>query len=227
MDEKRIGQIVRKVFEKARKECVTHTKNGLCRHVEKEIDLSYKTLERAYEKYEEKQKSIGLPTAESVNFFCRYLGYDSYKDYVLKIRSKRKWIISISISIAFGAILLIALVPKNSISNNQIIPEENRCMTWADSLYIKVSCTTKPYSKYGTKIEPLDQIRLKNFKQVKVTMATQFFAEETNKPLIWYHKTKDGEIEYFTAPGLHPITEKTLDEITEYIIQKYVPLHSK
>ena len=57
-------------------------------------------------------------------------------------------------------------------------------------------------------------------------MATDFFAPITNKPLIWYAKNKEGEIECFTNPGLHPITGKTLDEITPYIIQKYVPIHS-
>jgi hypothetical protein len=68
-------------------------------------------------------------------------------------------------------------------------------------------------------------LKIKNFKKIDVNMATDFFAPATNKPLIWYIKNKNGNIEYFTSPGLHPITGKTLDEITPYIIQKYVPLH--
>ena len=98
-------------------------------------------------------------------------------------------------------------------------------MTWADSLYIRVSCTTGPLSKYGTRIEPLDEKRIKNFKKVEVTAAYQFFTKE-GKPRIWYLKNKKGEIEYFTAPGLHPVNEETLRKITEGIIQKYVPIHT-
>jgi len=66
---------------------------------------------------------------------------------------------------------------------------------------------------------------LKNFKRVEVTAAYDFFTED-HKPLVWYYKNKDDEIEYFTSPGLHPITGETLRKITTYIIQTYVPIHS-
>ncbi len=56
-------------------------------------------------------------------------------------------------------------------------------------------------------------------------MATDFFVEGTERPLIWYYKTKEEEIEYFTSPGLHPTTGETLRKITPYIIQTYVPKH--
>ena len=137
-----------------------------------------------------------------------------------------KWGLVIKISIAFGAVLLTALALRDSLFNpNPLPPHENQCMAWADSLYVEVSCAAKPYSKYDTRVEPLDPFKLQNFKKVEVNMATQFFAEKTNKPLIWYYKNKDGEIEYYTAPGLHPITGKTLREITPYIIQTYVSTH--
>lgn len=109
--------------------------------------------------------------------------------------------------------------------DNRPIPTTYQCMAWADSIYVQVSCSTKPYSQYGTHIEPLDKIKLESFKRVKVNMATQFFAEETNKPLIWHYKHKDNEIEYYTAPGLHPVNGETLRKITPYIIQTYVPQH--
>ncbi|MBO0321546.1 hypothetical protein J0X14_04485 [Muricauda sp. CAU 1633] len=147
--------------------------------------------------------------------------------------SRRKLIITISIS--FAAILATSLILKNQIpsdnsnsstnlkNDTQSITRE-KCMTWADTIYVEVSCTTKPYSKFGTAVEPLDPVKLKNFKKVEVTMSTNFFTED-GKPIIWYFKNRDEEIEYFTSPGLHPITGKTLDEITEYIIEKYVPTH--
>jgi len=94
-------------------------------------------------------------------------------------------------------------------------------MTWRKTHFEKVACATK----FDSKIVLLDPVRLNTFKKVEVSMATQFFSEETNKPLIWYYKNKDEEIEYFTAPGLHPVNGETLRKITEDIIQKYVPIH--
>lgn len=141
-------------------------------------------------------------------------------------KKKKKRRLVITISIAFGAVLLTTLTLKNSFFNsNSSTPNENQCMAWADSIYVEVPCAAKPYSQYGTNVESLDEVKLKSLKKVKVNMATQFFAEKTNKPLIWYYKNKDGEIEYYTAPGLHPITGKTLREITPYIIQTYVSTH--
>lgn len=140
------------------------------------------------------------------------------------ITSTPNWKLVMTITFAFVAILLVTIFFKNRISGHA--SSENFCMAWADSVYLEVSCNTKPYSKYGTKVEPLDKVRLENFKKVKVTMASTFFTEEANKPLLWYYKTKENEIEYFTAPGLHPTTGETLRKITPYIIQTYVPVHS-
>jgi len=137
------------------------------------------------------------------------------------IKKKKKRKLIITISIAFSAFLILTTT-----FTDWIYPPspKSKCMTWADSLYVPISCEVGPRSKFGTKIEPVDPIKLKNFKKVEVDMTTQFFAED-DKPMIWYYKNKDGEIEYFTAPGLHPITGETLRKITPYIIETYVPVH--
>ena len=234
MNEKRIAEIVRKVYAKAKKSCVSEAKSALASYVENEIsrehnrNISSKTIERAFAKYIEKNvNDVGPPLAESIDLFCKYLGYEAYPDYVSKTK-KRKWVLTITVTVALGAVLLTnsILINQRPVvdANGHILPA-NKCMAWADSLYIAVSCDTGPYSKYGTQVGSLDPMKLKNFKKVEVNMATQFFAEKTNKPLIWYYKNKDGEIEYYTAPGLHPITGKTLREITPYIIQTYVSTH--
>ena len=157
------------------------------------------------------------------------------KEGTHKIKEKQikgsKWLI-----LGFICIFLIMLMTwffktngnsnQKQINNSINTEVENRCMTWAINHYEEVSCNTKPYSKYGTEVLGYEDVKIKNFKKIDVNMATDFFAPITNKPLIWYIKSKNGEIEYFTSPGLHPITGKTLNEITPYIIQKYVPLHS-
>jgi hypothetical protein len=228
MNEKRIEEIVRKVYVKAKKSCVSHKNNALANHVEDEIfknhkkNISYRTIERAFDKYID-GKHVGSPIAESVDLFCKFLGYENYSDYISKTK-RRNWVLTITLTIVLGAVLLIISISPMGDANNHI-PPANECMAWADSLYIPVSCTENPYSTYGTDVEPLDSLKLKNFKKVEVNMATQFFTEETNKPLIWYYKNKDSEIEYYTAPGLHPINGETLRKITPYIIQTYVPQH--
>ena len=129
----------------------------------------------------------------------------------------------IPISIGLGLILMIVSIQKWSvISQNNL--EDKGCMTWADSLYVVISCDTSPHSEFGTAVEPINKIKLKNFKRVEVTQAYNFFTED-KKPLIWYYKNKDDDYEYYTAPGLHPTNGETLRKITPYIIQKYVPLH--
>ncbi|MET1258131.1 hypothetical protein ABV409_02260 [Flagellimonas sp. DF-77] len=156
-------------------------------------------------------------------------------------QKKRKLIITISI--AFGAVLMTRLlldplIPGDNHSqpnrNDTTISdnpsgstskgEELNCITWADTVYVMVSCNSS-ISKYGNPIEPIDKKKLESMKKVKVTAASNFFADN-GKPLIWYHKNSNGEIEYYTAPGLHPLNGRTLKKITPYIIEKYVPLYS-
>jgi len=132
-----------------------------------------------------------------------------------------------SILVGIGILVVLSFSLQKIVSkkeNPMAIP--NQCMTWADSLYVKVSCDTSPYSEYGTKVEPLDPIRFKNMRRLNhVFVGLDFFAPD-GSPLVWYHKNKAGDMEYFTAPGLHPVNGETLKKITPYIIQKYVPLYA-
>ncbi len=139
-------------------------------------------------------------------------------------KKRRRRIITISISIAFGMTMLILGIQKWSLNNLKNNFNGHECMTWADSLYVKVSCNKGPFSQFGTMVDSLDQMKLEKMRKVKVHAAYQFFSD-TGEPLIWYYKKSSNEIEYFTAPGLHPINRETLRKITPYIIQTYVPEH--
>ena len=99
------------------------------------------------------------------------------------------------------------------------------CMTWNGNTYEEISCSAGSYSKYGTAIEPYDQKRFENFRRVDVDITTSFFSEKNQKSLLWYYKNENGEFEYYSAAGLHPVNGKTLKAVTEYIIEKYVPIH--
>ncbi len=247
MEEKKVAEIVQKVFDKAKTKSVSHTKHALSNEVANVISEEYsyispRTLERAFSKYLEKKKNISPPKAESINLYCRYLGYKDYKNYVEENSSGTgpKWKLILTIGIAFGAFVLILRGIRDDTPNRDKVKNEtNRintgiddesgikdkfCMTWADSLYVTVSCNMASPSTSGTEVIPLNFTFLESMRKVKVHAAYDFFTED-NKPRIWYYKSKDGEIEYYTYPGRHPVNGETLKKITPYIIEKYVDKH--
>lgn len=236
MDEKKIKEIVTEVFHKARANSISHTKSALSNAIAEDISEAHgyihaRTLERAYDRYINGKTKYGKPQTESVALLCNYLGYQNYADYIKNKYGKApqstlkkvKWG---ALGVMFGIGCFIALIGYEPDFLNGKTGEEQRerCMTWADSVYVEVSCNTAPYSDFGTKTIPLDRVKLESLKKVSVTQAYPFFSED-GRPLVWYLKNKEGEIDYFTAPGLHPISGETLRKITPHIIQKYVPLH--
>lgn len=239
MDEKIIRGIVIKVFEEAKKTSASHTKYALSKKISSELGLSSKTLERAYDRYINRKESIHPLQGESIKRLCTYLGYEDYGDYVTKnlkreesdegikfphIEERQKSWLKISVVIVLGSILLIIGV-ADLFKKPEVADDEKNCMTWADSHYLEISCDIGPFSTYGTKVEPLRPMLLKNMKRIEVGRAYKFFSKD-DKPLIWYYKTYNKEIEYYTAPGLHPINGETLKKITPYMIQTYGPLHN-
>lgn len=240
-------------FEKAREEIGSTTKTHLSKHLsdvlleDYKYQISERTLRDYYTNYKNNNTAQEDLKPKLISCLCQYLGYKDYADFIQNNpektlpqpekndtelndhatptkegRGKRQRTILISTGIALVILVWASLFFKDHISFNDNL---QTCMTWADSTYIKISCNIAPYSDYGTRIEPMDEVRFKNFKKVKVIQSYQFFSDD-GKPLVWYAKNKNGAIEYFTAPGLHPVTGETLRKITPHIIQKYVPLHT-
>lgn len=115
-----------------------------------------------------------------------------------------------------GPVLLTCLVLFVAISAFAItkVLDEN-CMVWKEDHYERIDC--EKISDYSM-IVPLDTKILDNFKKIKVSDSTKFF--KNGRPAVWYLK-QDNICEFFTSPGLHPVTKKTLKQITPYIIGKY------
>lgn len=224
MNEVIINEIVQKVFAKAKTECAIHTNNALNNHIDNSTAISYKTAERLCQKYIDKKENIGKQSEHTINVLCQYLGYESFADYfkqntngkisveVNKVGEKKKWKVIAFISFIVVVGLILGLREKN---------KETSCMTWKADHFEKVACSVRVKDK----VVPLDDVRLQNFKKVDVDLTTEFFDEITQKPLIWYYKSGK-QIEYFTAPGLHPVNGKTLKAITEYMANKTVPVHT-
>ena len=225
MQSNRIEEIVQKVHEKAKANCTSRKKFALATYVSEHTDLSYRTIQRTFDRYINQLDEVE-PSQTTVDLLCNFLGFENYAAFINgngrdEVKSKGlKKKIFIAITLAFVSILAVTFY-LNQNSSKKYIVSPTECMVWSKTHYEKVTCD----KSYGKKIEPIDPVKLANFRKIEVTIATTFFDENTKRPLVWYNKTKEGDIEYFTAPGLHPITGKTLDEITTYIIDKYVPKH--
>jgi len=82
-----IQNIVKAVFEKAKKECSSDAKGALSKHISEKITeelkmpISEKTLIRCYNKYILLRDEIGSPITENVNALCKYLGFKDYSEY--------------------------------------------------------------------------------------------------------------------------------------------------
>lgn len=99
------------------------------------------------------------------------------------------------------------------------LTKENQCMTWKKDHFEEIACDEIIEEGTGI-VVPKDDYLIQNFKKIVPCDTTTYF--RNGKPCVWYGKSPDGEYEYFTAPGQHPLTDKSLDEITEYMIKKHL-----
>lgn len=159
--------------------------------------------------------------SEVVAGLCAYLNYKSYQEFLketplqikkskfqlLKPHQKYSWVLA-----------LILLCVTFFIVAYWTHPEQ-RWMIWNEDHYEEVNFDPKIY-KAGM-LEIYHEENLNNFKKLKVNCDTRFFSAEGDV-MVWYGKSKEGALECFTAPGLHPKTGKTLKKITHYMIDKYI-----
>ena len=242
-----IEKIVREVYNQAKLGCPTDAKSAIAKVVSgffRDGVISYRTIERAFDRYIYNDKKAKTPKPETVKILCQYLGHEGYEGYIKKnypdgikpkLRApffsfiipqfllKKTSLISISL---LGVFIVMLIIKLSKPKQEDTLPiTESRCMVWAQNCYEEIACNLNKHPEYGTKVEVYNPVLINNFKKVDVNLATQFFSEETRLPLIWYYKKNKHELEYYTYPGVHPITGKTLDDITPEIIQKYVPFY--
>lgn len=104
---------------------------------------------------------------------------------------------------------------------NYISKEDFQCMQWQNDHYEKVDCEMKNAlgATNTSQVEVIDESAI-GLKKINVTPETTFFIK--NKAVVYYCKVNDSTLEYYNAPGFHPVLEKPLKPITKYIIKKYV-----
>ncbi|MBQ0736477.1 hypothetical protein [Aquimarina celericrescens] len=229
-----IDQIVKLVFEKAKKETPNTSKTGLATHISKKIEedhpdriISYKTLTRYYDKYlRNKDGVIDEPQPEIIEYLCQYLGYEGYEDFREKYNrvqpesggeSKGPTLPIKTIILTIALIIVIGLIYFGiDWQQGNIEKSEKNCMTWTGDHYELAICP----KNHDPKIIPIDRKLLKEFRKIEVDTNYVFFDDEGNA-LVWYYKS-GSEIDYFNMSGIHPTNQKKLKRVSQTIIRKYV-----
>lgn len=221
------------LFEKAEQETRSSQPSKWFEFIKENLGIlvSEKTLSRYYKKYiTEESSEINFPNEQIVDEISKWLGYRNYADFLNQyfplqepsekrvenevftaISKKRKTSLNLR-NLGMGSLIGLGLIwGVNSLS------EKENCMFWDEWHYQRIDCN-KSLAPSIT-LEPFDENKWKYFKRIEVDEKTPFF--EGGKPKVWYLKT-DGEVEFFSAPGEHPINGKQLKPITKYMIDKYV-----
>lgn len=93
-------------------------------------------------------------------------------------------------------------------------PKPQQCMAWVEDQYIAMHCQDE---NAQVELIALDEKKLKSFH--KITRPDTLSRQHRNK--LWYSKINN-QVEFFTAPGFHPIyKDRALKVATERIIVKY------
>ncbi len=245
-------KLFQEVFQKAKKQSGSVTRNGLSNHLENIFDsklgmrITAITFVRYYKKYIENDEAItNNPNADLLNKAAEYLGCKNYEDFVTKKALKNNdgkdeedddrviitsnsgeeikdgffiWVKSNRKVVIINTVVLFIITVI--ISSDILSKKKSRWMSWQKNHYIEVQFDPNKYQK--DQLEIYDQHKLEVFKKVLNPDCTTKYFNDKKEPITWYYKKGKGNLEIFTAPGLHPTNGKTLKKITRYIIRKHI-----
>lgn len=212
-------RIIEAAFKKAERETGRETVNANAQFLSEYLLESYKysistkSVTRYY-------KGESSPNLQVLNYLAQYLGYDNYETYLAwnsgldkeKLDSipGQQNFLSSKKTLAIISILVIVIAVSGYIGFKN---GESGCMVWKNDHYEIADCTGSIGEKKNV------PYILSNFRKVQVSDTTTFFKK--GEVQIWYDKSNN-EVEFFTAPGIHPDNGKTLKPISEYMIEKYI-----
>ncbi|MDU8886331.1 hypothetical protein RXV94_09180 [Yeosuana sp. MJ-SS3] len=221
--------VVIKAFEKGKNEIPGNSsKTNISNHISDVLlnDYKYPLSARSLRNLFDASKTCDEATdinisSDHTKILCQYLGYKSYSDFLIenpdKIKSEKNkgaggFLKKNKLTILISVITIIVIYFITSIN-------KQRWMIWQEDHYVEVSFDAEKYSMSQMKLYNKD--RINDFRKIRVNCETEFF-NSTGEVKIWYGKNSNGELEYFTAFGLHPETGKTLKEITTYMIKTHI-----
>lgn len=222
-----VKELLEAAFEKAGSLTGNSSVNGRATYLAEVISEDYrfsitpKSLTRYY-------KEESKPKPEVTNALAEFLGYEDYEDFVIRNsegeasvwlpREKKKkqsdpGPMPGKRDRKRALLFILAFLGIGLSSYYGFMAGSNECITWDGDRYVETICSGSAREK------PINHNLLNNFRRTTVSDTTRFF--RNGRPAIWYHKSRN-ELEFFTAPGLHPVTGKTLRPITQYMINKYI-----
>src|SRR5690606_27957492 len=190
-----------------------------------DAELKEKTLVRGFDRYIMGDDSQPSLSHDNLNNAAKYLGYENFGDFCRNYfpemgtergnksnnsNQKKSKLYKGLIGIGTATVLGIGAITFNGLDNSQ-------CMYWEKTHYTQIDCDKKLHPE--TPVLAYDEQLAKYFLKIEPADTTSFF--KAGKAAVWYSKT-DGEIEFFSAPGNHPINGKELKPVTKYIVRKYV-----
>ena len=138
----------------------------------------------------------------------------------------RNFITLIGIIVAVVIILSLGLYIYNNADKQETmkmgnsVPGGEGCMYWQEDHYTRIPCHQMITDAL---VIALDTVKLAHFK--KITTPDTLTQKDAGR--VWYTKT-DGEIEFYTSDGFHPVDiKRRLKPATAYIIDKYIVSQKK
>ncbi|KGO95122.1 hypothetical protein [Flavobacterium subsaxonicum] len=119
------------------------------------------------------------------------------------------------------AVIIVLFCTVAAFAVKDLFLDSNGCMVWNKDHYETAPCDNNVNALANNPTVPLSEDLLTYQKKIEVSDTTTFYNTD-GSPRVWYGKSADKVYEYFTYPGLHPETHKTLKKITDYMIKKHI-----
>ncbi|MFD2568568.1 hypothetical protein [Pseudotenacibaculum haliotis] len=224
-------KLITKAFEKAKKDRkkigdMSPSKSNLAEDISDYLDeycnciLSPESLKQYYNKANDiksKKEDISIKQIPVITGLCYYLGYSSYEKFLIAVGP---WYMKVLYFIILNKpiliISIITIVTSWMISSASV----KRWMVWDGLEYVEVSFDIEKYDDGTLKLYNADLIR--NFKKIKNPDCNTRYFNEKGEKITWYYKRGNNNLEIFTAPGIHPVNGRTLDDITRHMIQTHI-----
>lgn len=241
-----------KVFEKAKNECGSSSKNGMSVHLEKVISDDYnypitsKSFSRHFDDFVKENNLKKEISPDLLNILAHYIGYESFGDFNQKnqlTKKEEKEIVSVEPIIDDNIPEEESIINLPSKKNNffeKIKLQRNKIIAgsgiatilasgglFLNSINQNSSCMIWKENHYE-EIECEETSPQMNAVPYNETV---FQLKKITKPDTLnfenaldkvWYTKKNGEVEFYTNYGLHPENGKTLKPVTKYILTKYV-----
>ncbi|MGV0921561.1 hypothetical protein ACTS94_14580 [Empedobacter falsenii] len=241
-----------KVFEKAKNECGSSSKNGMSVHLEKVISDDYnypitsKSFSRHFDDFVKENNLKKEISPDLLNILAHYIGYESFEDFNQKnqlTKKEEKEIVSVKPIIDDNISEEESIINLPSKKNNffeKIKLQRNKVIAgsgiatilasgglFLNSVNQNSSCMIWKENHYEEIEceETSPQMNAVPYNEIVFQLKKITKPDTLNFENALdkvWYTKKNGEVEFYTNYGLHPENGKTLKPVTKYILTKYV-----